>query len=154
VYCLSVQGAIDFDLQSLKALRMAYFRISHRGPVAEERWRSGFEPVCCRYFVPFRFTEHLIIVTNRIFAVFITANTFIGITIAQAVSRQLPTVAARVRSQVRSCGICDAQSGTGASFLRLLPFPLSILIPPTAPHRYNRPNSDRRTKWTQFHPTP
>jgi hypothetical protein len=45
-------------------------------------------------------------------------------------------------------------------FLRVLRFPLPILIPPTAPHSsiirgwYNRPNSGRRTKWTQSHHTP
>jgi hypothetical protein len=41
---------------------------------------------------------------------------------------------------------------------RLLRFPLPILIPLNAPHSsirgwYNRPNSGRRTKWTQSHPT-
>jgi hypothetical protein len=40
-----------------------------------------------------------------------------GRAIAQAVSRWLPTAAARVRSQVRSCGTCGGQSGTGAGFL-------------------------------------
>jgi hypothetical protein len=54
--------------------------------------------------------------------------------IAHAVSRRLPTAAARVRAQVRSCAICGGQSGTGARFLRVLRFPLAILIPPTAPH--------------------
>jgi hypothetical protein len=33
---------------------------------------------------------------------------------AQAVSRWLPTAAARVQARARSCGICDGQSGTGA----------------------------------------
>jgi hypothetical protein len=56
-----------------------------------------------------------------------------GRAIAQAVSRWLPTAAARVRSQVKSCGICGGQSGTGAVFLRILRFPLPTLIPPTAP---------------------
>jgi hypothetical protein len=47
--------------------------------------------------------------------------------IAQADSR-------RLRAHVRSCGICGRQSGTEAGFLRVLRFPLPILIPPTAPH--------------------
>jgi hypothetical protein len=51
-----------------------------------------------------------------------------GPAIAQAVSRRLPIAAARVREQVRSCGICGRQSGTGVRFIRVLRFPLSILI--------------------------
>jgi hypothetical protein len=45
------------------------------------------------------------------------------IVIAQAASRWLPTAAARVRSRVRSSGICGGQSGAGAGFLRVLRFP-------------------------------
>jgi hypothetical protein len=41
---------------------------------------------------------------------------------AQAVSRWLPIAAAQVQFQVRSCGICGRQSGTGAGFLRVLRF--------------------------------
>jgi hypothetical protein len=48
-----------------------------------------------------------------------------GRAIAQTVSRRLPTAAVRVRSQVKSCGICGGQSGTGAGFLRVLRFPLA-----------------------------
>jgi hypothetical protein len=87
-----------------------------------------------------------------------------GRAIAQAVSRRLPTSAVRVRVQVRSCGICGGQSGTGAGYLRVLRFPLPILITPTAPQSsssssiirgwYNRPVSGRRTKWTQSNPHP
>jgi hypothetical protein len=70
--------------------------------------------------------------------------------------------AARVRAQVMSSGICDGQSGTGASILRVLIFPLPNLIPPTAPHSspsiirgcYNRPNSGRSTNWTSVSPHP
>jgi hypothetical protein len=73
-----------------------------------------------------------------------------GRAIDQAVSRRLPTAAARVRARLKSCGICGGQSVTGTHFLRVLLFPLPILIPPTAPHSsslsiildwYNRPNS-------------
>jgi hypothetical protein len=53
--------------------------------------------------------------------------------IVQAVSRRLPTAAARVRTQVRSCGICGRQSDTGLGFLRVFRFPLPVLIPSTAP---------------------
>jgi hypothetical protein len=38
--------------------------------------------------------------------------------VAQAVSRRLPTAAARVCAQVRLCGICGGQSGAGAGFLK------------------------------------
>jgi hypothetical protein len=77
-------------------------------------------------------------------------------------SRQLPTTVARVQAQVKSCGICNRQSCTGAGFLRVLRFPLPSLIPPTDAHSsssvirgwYNRPISGRRTNWTQSHPTP
>jgi hypothetical protein len=57
----------------------------------------------------------------------------LGRAIAQAVSRWLPTVAAWVQAQVKSCGICGGWSGTGAGFLWVLQFPLPIFIPPIAP---------------------
>jgi hypothetical protein len=53
---------------------------------------------------------------------FITKTTS-GRAIAQAVSRRLPTAAGRVRSQVRSCGICGGQSGTGEVFSKCFGFP-------------------------------
>jgi hypothetical protein len=54
-----------------------------------------------------------------------------GRAVAQAVSRWLPTAAARVRVWV-ACGVCGGQRGTGAGFLRVLRFPLPI-IPPISP---------------------
>jgi hypothetical protein len=53
--------------------------------------------------------------------------------IAQALSRWLPTAAARVQTRVWSSGICGGQSGAGACFLRVLRFPLPIFIPPNSP---------------------
>jgi hypothetical protein len=71
----------------------------------------------------------------------------LGRVIAQAVNRWLPNAEGRVRAQVRPCGTCGGQSGIGAGFLRVLLFPMPILIPPTAPYSsssiicvcYNRP---------------
>jgi hypothetical protein len=54
-----------------------------------------------------------------------------GRAVAQAVSRWLPTAATRVRVRT-ACGVCGGQSGTGAGFLRVLRFPLSI-TPPISP---------------------
>jgi hypothetical protein len=79
----------------------------------------------------------------------------------QTVSRRLLIAAVRVRAQFRSCAIYGRQSGTGANFLRIFRFPLPPILP-TAPHSsssimrgwHNRPNSGRRTKWTQSDPTP
>jgi hypothetical protein len=43
-------------------------------------------------------------------------------------------VVARVQSQVKSCGICDGQSGTRGCFLQVLRLPLPILISPKTTH--------------------
>jgi hypothetical protein len=70
-----------------------------------------------------------------------------GRAVAQAVSRSLPTAAARVRARLWLCGICGGQSGAGAGFLRVLRFPLPISITPITSQSpssiiwglYNRP---------------
>jgi hypothetical protein len=46
-----------------------------------------------------------------------------------SVSCCFPNTAVRGRSYVSSCGICGERSGAGRCFLRVLLFPLSILIP-------------------------
>jgi ribosomal protein S14 len=46
----------------------------------------------------------------------VVATTQPGRAVAQAVSRWLPTAAARIRVQA-ACGVCGGQSGTGAGFL-------------------------------------
>jgi hypothetical protein len=87
---------------------------------------------------------------------------FVDRAVAQVVSRWLPTSAAHVWAQVRSCAICGERNDTGASLLRELRFPLPILIPPTALRLsssiirgwYNKPIRSRRSKWTQSNPTP
>jgi hypothetical protein len=56
-----------------------------------------------------------------------------GSAIAQAVSRWLPTAAARIQTRVWSSGICGGQSGAGADFFRILRIPLPIFIPPDSP---------------------
>jgi hypothetical protein len=57
----------------------------------------------------------------------------LGRAIPQAVSRWLPTAAARVRARVWSSGICGGQNNAGAGFLQVLRFPLPIFIPSIAP---------------------
>jgi hypothetical protein len=49
-----------------------------------------------------------------------------GRAISQAASCQLPTMSAQVRAQVKSCGVCGGQSGTGAGFLRVRRFPVQF----------------------------
>jgi hypothetical protein len=57
----------------------------------------------------------------------------LGRAITQAVSRWLPTAAARVQARVWSSGICGGHSGAGAGFLRVLRFSLPVFIPPNYP---------------------
>jgi hypothetical protein len=52
-----------------------------------------------------------------------------GRAIAQAVSRRLPTAAARVQTRVGTLDFVMDKSGAGAGFLRELRFPLLIYIP-------------------------
>jgi hypothetical protein len=68
--------------------------------------------------------------------------------IAQAVSRCLPTAAARVRTWVWSGEICGEQSCAGASFLRVLRFPLPIFIPPNSPSSQSAGSRTIGQKWT------
>jgi hypothetical protein len=58
-----------------------------------------------------------------------------GRAVAQAVSRQLPTAAARVRARFKSYGIFGGQRGYGTGFLLVLLFLLPIILP-IAPHSW------------------
>jgi hypothetical protein len=78
-----------------------------------------------------------------------------GRAIAQAVSRWLPTTVGRARSRLRSCGICGGHSETGTDFLRVLRFPLPILVPPAAPYSLPtvyRLDTEKLTNWRYLVP--
>jgi hypothetical protein len=64
--------------------------------------------------------------------IFVIKYMYLGHAVAQAVSRWLPTAAARGRVPA-ACGVCSEQSGTGAGFLRVHRFPLPNLIPSISP---------------------
>jgi hypothetical protein len=64
------------------------------------------------------------------------SNMKFGCAVAQAVSCWLPTAVAWVRVRA-ACKICGGQNGTGASFFRVLRFPLPI-IPPISPSQSPR----------------
>jgi hypothetical protein len=124
-----------------------------------ETWTIHVGPIIWHVFlIRVHFTSSHTDATNETFKL----RKCKGRVTAQAVSRRLPTAAAWIRAQVRTCGICGGQSGAGENFLRVLRFHLPILNPPTAPHSssfiirgwYNKPISGRRTKWTESHPTP
>jgi hypothetical protein len=68
-----------------------------------------------------------------------------GRAIAEAVSRWLPTAAARVQSRVWSSGICGGQDGVGAGFLRVLRCPLPF-IPPNSQSSQS-PGAGTRGQW-------
>jgi hypothetical protein len=57
----------------------------------------------------------------------------VGRAIAQAVSRRLPTAAARVQTRVGMWDFVMDKSGARAGFLRELRFPLPIFIPLCSP---------------------
>jgi hypothetical protein len=108
----------------------------------------------------FAFMVQYLLLSRTIGCVLTSLLTIVGHAIVHAVSHRLPTAPTSVRSQVKSCGTCGGQSGTGAGFFWVLLFLLPILIL-TAPHslsiircRYNRLSRSRRAKWTQpFLPT-
>jgi hypothetical protein len=116
-----------------------------------------------RIYFTFSFTSGFSLVFHPSFIfifIYLIFTTDLSRAVTQAVSRWLLTAATRVRSKVKSSGICGGQSGAGAVFLRILQFPWPVLIPSTTPHSssiircwYNRSNSGRGTKWTQSHPT-
>jgi hypothetical protein len=57
----------------------------------------------------------------------------LGLAVAQAGSRLIPTAATRVRAQARSCGICGGHSGYVAGSLQVIRFHLPSVLHPTSP---------------------
>jgi hypothetical protein len=79
----------------------------------------------------------------------------------RAIAHRLPTKAAWVQSQVKSCGICGGSSGIGNVICKYFSLPANshstrcstpvIIYDPGLMHR---PDSGQCTKWIQSHPTP
>jgi hypothetical protein len=65
---------------------------------------------------------------------------------ARGVTFYSTVFAARVRSQVRSCGICDGLCGTGAGFLRVPRISLTTIILLTVTHAIYCPDIDSGVK--------
>jgi hypothetical protein len=78
-----------------------------------------FSPVSC-----YAFPLHDV-VSNSMYMDKLTTTT--SRAAGQAISLWLPTEAARVRAQGKSCGICSGQSGIGAGFRRVFRFPLPVI---------------------------
>jgi hypothetical protein len=74
-----------------------------------------------------------------------------GYALDQVVIIRPTTKESEVQTRISSCGISGGQSGDGAGFLRILPLPLPILIPPTAPHYHRRCTISN--KCSNFYPT-
>jgi hypothetical protein len=81
-----------------------------------------------------------------------------GRAIAQAVSRRITTAEPGFEPRLGHVGFVVDEAVLSEVFSEYFRFPLSILIPPTAPSSYiirvwyTRSISGRRTKWTQSHP--
>jgi hypothetical protein len=74
-------------------------------------------------------------------------------------TRSLPMMVAWIWFQVKSCGICGGQNGTGAGVLQVLQFPCHWFIPLISPQSslsiiqgwYNRPINGCSTTSTSFY---
>jgi hypothetical protein len=118
--------------------REHFYDLSNGNFMPQLEFLAKFDPVVSEYL------RHLKNLKKKIFDTYrgkdiqnenigLILSRILGLAIAQAVSRWLPTAAARVRARVWSSGICGGQKGAGAGFLRVLRFPLPIFIPPIAP---------------------
>jgi hypothetical protein len=77
-----------------------------------------------------------------------------AVPIAQAVSRWLPTAAARVRVRA-ACDVCGGRSGTGVSSFEYFGFPCQSSFHQFLYHNNHiRPISGRSAEWTQLDYTP
>jgi hypothetical protein len=96
-------------------------------PAVFRLYRKTLKGRCAAYVLQFMQKE----VDEHEFVVPVS-KVLCGRAIAEAVSRWLPTAAARVQSHVWLSGIYGGQSGVGAGFLRVLRFPM-LFIPPNSP---------------------
>jgi hypothetical protein len=108
-------------------LSVTIFGLSHFLPRCDLTFRSLEQSLC-------DVSGKLSCVGCRLHYLHSKIKATLGRAIAQAVSRQLPTAVARVRSQVKWYWIYGGENGTGAGLLRVLQFPLPVLIPLTDPH--------------------
>jgi hypothetical protein len=91
----------------------------------------GISLLIRRLLIIFLFNDHFSTTCSRMD--WSTGKPVDGRAIAQAVSRRLPTAAARVQTRVGTWDFVMYKSGAGAGFLRELRFPLSIYIPSCSP---------------------
>jgi hypothetical protein len=106
---------------------MKFFSSGKKIEIADE----SLSNVCFKQYIPINVT-YILFHDTKPQTLYLYTKSLFGRTIAQAVSRWLPTAAARVRARLWSSWICGGQSGAGSGFLRVLRFPLPILISPNS----------------------
>jgi hypothetical protein len=109
------------------SLRGASARTTQLDASLRERYFGDAEFYCSCFYLSVSFSATRIRIREW------TETWVSGRAIAQAVSRWLPTAAARVWSS----DICGGQFGAGVGFLRVLRFLLPVFIPPNSPSSWS-----------------